>query len=141
MTETTTRRFERSELQEMQMGLLWPIAKKMEIAGAVELSRSALVDKMYRAQDQYPEAVEALVEKLQEITVRRDSAIALEVKPKSSKPRARSKVGGAVAIVHTICNKMKDKPRKDVIAECIRQGVNENTAKTQYYHWTKKQKQ
>jgi len=54
--------------------------------------------------------------------------------------RERSAVKSPVQLVHSICNEMVGAERKDIVAACVAQGVNPNTAKTQYYHWRKKQR-
>lgn len=54
-----------------------------------------------------------------------------EKKAKSGKPRK----DGAVAKVWEIANDMPKAARKDVIAACVKAGINENTAKTQYQRW------
>lgn len=48
----------------------------------------------------------------------------------------RSKVKGAVSVVHDICDDLKG-DRKAILAECEKRGINPNTAKTQYYAWRK----
>ncbi len=54
-----------------------------------------------------------------------------ESKPKkvANKP---SSVDSPVAVVRELCEAMKGKPRKDVIAEAVKRGVNRSTAATQY---------
>jgi hypothetical protein len=42
-----------------------------------------------------------------------------------------------VARVHKICEANSDKSRKEIIALCLTDGINKNTAGTQYYHWLK----
>jgi antitoxin (DNA-binding transcriptional repressor) of toxin-antitoxin stability system len=44
---------------------------------------------------------------------------------------------GVVAKVRAIFESMKDKPRKEVIAAAIAQGMNKNTVNTQYSRWIK----
>lgn len=51
--------------------------------------------------------------------------------------RARSAVQGAVKMVWEIADDMFGKPRSEVVAACVRAGINENTAKTQYQRWYK----
>lgn len=53
--------------------------------------------------------------------------------------RAKSTTESPVATVHRICDEMKGKPRDEIIQACINEGVNPNTAKTQYYKWRKQQ--
>lgn len=42
---------------------------------------------------------------------------------------------GPVAKVHHLCDELKDKPRKEVIATCVAKGINPHTARTQYQRW------
>lgn len=42
---------------------------------------------------------------------------------------------GPVALARRVCNSMRGNPRKEVIAECVKQGINPNTARTQYQRW------
>lgn len=56
----------------------------------------------------------------------------------------RSEAESPVKLVHRICTEMipnaanvTKEQRKAAMDECIKQGVNPNTAKTQYYHWRK----
>ena len=53
--------------------------------------------------------------------------------------RNRSSVESPVKMVHRICTELAEqgKDRKAMIEECVKQGINENTAKTQYYAWRK----
>lgn len=55
-------------------------------------------------------------------------------------PRARSDVESPVAVVHRICDELEGHHRDEIVQACIDQGVNPNTAKTQYYVWRKKNK-
>ena len=48
----------------------------------------------------------------------------------------RSKVESPVEIVWAVCDELGD-DRDAVVAECVRRGVNINTAKTQFYKWRK----
>lgn len=54
------------------------------------------------------------------------------VAKKATGPRA----GGACAKVWEIADRMKDAPRADVVAACVKAGINVNTAK-QYQRWSK----
>lgn len=55
--------------------------------------------------------------------------------PKAKQADAPKKTG-ACARVHAIADSMKDAARKDVIAACIKAGLNKATASTQYQKWT-----
>jgi hypothetical protein len=55
-------------------------------------------------------------------------------------PRAKSDIESPVAVVHRICDELEGHHRDEIIQACIDQGVNPNTAKTQYYVWRKKNK-
>jgi len=57
-----------------------------------------------------------------------------------AKPRAKSEIESPVAVVHRICDELEGHHRDEIIQACIDQGVNPNTAKTQYYVWRKKNK-
>lgn len=60
---------------------------------------------------------------------------------KSGEDRDKSKVKGAVAMVHAIadeCRKEGNGDRKTIIDRCIAEGIAEGTAKTQYQKWKKK---
>ena len=52
-------------------------------------------------------------------------------------PRERSTAESPVQIVHSLCREMEGASRDTIIAECLKRGVNINTAKTQYYRWRK----
>lgn len=60
--------------------------------------------------------------------------------------RNRSKTDSPVERVHAICDELlaiaqqRKQPlkRDDVIAKCLEEGINVNTAKTQFYAWRKK---
>lgn len=52
---------------------------------------------------------------------------------------AGKKAGGSVATAHELFDKMKGKPKADVMAAAKAIGINPNTAKTQFYHWQKAQ--
>lgn len=56
---------------------------------------------------------------------------------RDSRVKNRSEVKKPCDIVWAVCKEMSTSPRNDIIAECIKQGVNPNTAKTQYYKWRK----
>lgn len=57
-----------------------------------------------------------------------------------SKPKPTSGKGsGSVAAAHALFDKMKGKPKADILAAAQAMGLNPNTAKTQLYHWQKKQ--
>jgi hypothetical protein len=49
------------------------------------------------------------------------------------------KGSGSVASAHALFDKMKGHSKKDVLAAAAAAGINPNTAKTQLYHWQKKQ--
>lgn len=51
--------------------------------------------------------------------------------------RERSTAEKPVAIVHRICEEMEGATRNEIVAECVAQGVNISTARTQYYKWRK----
>lgn len=64
--------------------------------------------------------------------------------PKAKQADAPSKPGGPVAKVWAIADGMKDREvegaiiavvRKDVLAACLKAGININTAKTQFQRW------
>lgn len=135
VVETEEGPFTLEELNTIQLGVLHPMAIEMEIESPVGLKRSVLTEIIYRVQKQYPEVVERVRSKLL-----KQQAKHANKQTGEKKKRSRSKTHGAVAIVHSVCDKMKNSPRKEVITACVAQGVNINTAKTQYYHWTKKQK-
>jgi hypothetical protein len=50
--------------------------------------------------------------------------------------RERSTVESPVKLVHRLCNELKGN-REKVIEAAVAQGVNLNTAKTQFYRWRK----
>ena len=52
-------------------------------------------------------------------------------------PRERSEVESPVKVVHRICDELGGKNRDAIIAKCLEEGVNINTAKTQFYRWRK----
>jgi hypothetical protein len=56
----------------------------------------------------------------------------------SSTGGGAKKQGGSVAAAHALFDKMKGKPKADVLAAAQALGINTNTAKTQLYHWQKK---
>lgn len=61
--------------------------------------------------------------------------------PNDAGPRAdwdRSTVESPVKVVHRICDEMKGAERDAIVARCVELGVNENTAKTQFYAWRRK---
>jgi len=49
--------------------------------------------------------------------------------------RARGGAGGGVAAAHAIFDKLRGKPRAEVLAAATAAGINANTARTQLYHW------
>jgi hypothetical protein len=49
------------------------------------------------------------------------------------------KQAGSVGQAHAIFDKMKGQPKADMLAAAKAAGINPNTAKTQLYHWQKKQ--
>ena len=60
--------------------------------------------------------------------------------------RKRSEATSPVKLVHQICDELipganriapTKMERQAVMDECAKQGINPNTAKTQYYHWRK----
>jgi hypothetical protein len=53
-------------------------------------------------------------------------------------PRNRSAVESPVELVHRLCKEMVGKTRNEIVAAATALGVNESTAKTQYYAWRKK---
>lgn len=55
---------------------------------------------------------------------------------KRAKSKGRNRTKGAVALVFKIADSMSDAPRKDVIAACVKKGVNVHTARTQYQRWS-----
>lgn len=48
-----------------------------------------------------------------------------------------SLIEGPVSKVRHICETMRGSARKDVIAACVAEGINEGTARTQYQKWFK----
>ena len=57
-----------------------------------------------------------------------------------AKPKAREKTGPSTAkepvrLVRELCEAMKGKPRKEVIAAAVAKGVNKYTASTQFQLW------
>ncbi len=70
-------------------------------------------------------------------------APAAEAAPEAPKAKAigyiaeRSSLEKPTKKVWHIADKMKGQPRKDVIAECRRQGIAFGTARTQYQEWKK----
>ena len=54
--------------------------------------------------------------------------------------RERSTVEKPVKLVHRLCDEMEGASRNEIIAACMEQGVNRNTALTQYYAWRRKHK-
>jgi hypothetical protein len=126
------------ELKEIQLGTLLPAAVKMGVQEAMAATRDCVVGMVFVAQKSSPETVIEMRTKLQSMKLRQTRILERRA-AETPKPRERSAVGGAVEKVHAICNKMKGQPRKDVIAECVKMGINENTAKTQYYKWMQTQ--
>jgi hypothetical protein len=57
----------------------------------------------------------------------------------SSMGGGAKKPSGAVATAHGIFDKLKGKPKSELLAAAQAAGINANTAKTQLYHWQKKQ--
>ena len=128
--------FDLEELRGVELGVLIPIALKMGIPEAAAAKRDTIVGMVFVAQNHHPGVAERMREKLMEIrgrhtTVSRTAA--------QAKPRQRSAVGGSVSMVWEIADAMKSSPRSEVIAACIAKGININTAKTQYYKWSKEQ--
>lgn len=60
---------------------------------------------------------------------------ALKNKKSSKKPGRAKKTDGVCAKVFAMADKMKGARRKDVIEACVKDGINEATAKTQYQKW------
>lgn len=58
----------------------------------------------------------------------------------NSADRERSTIEKPVEVVHRLCDEMEGASRDEIVAACVAQGVNENTAKTQFYRWQKKQR-
>ncbi len=54
---------------------------------------------------------------------------------KAKAPSKPSTVANPVEVVRGLCEAMKGKPRKDVLAACVAKGVNKSTAATQYQLW------
>ena len=50
--------------------------------------------------------------------------------------KLKSTIQSPVKVVWTVCEEMKSAARKDVVAECMRRGVNVHTAKTQFQRWS-----
>ena len=51
--------------------------------------------------------------------------------------QSKSTIQSPVKVVWAVCEEMKSAARKDVVAECMRRGVNVHTAKTQYQRFLK----
>ena len=58
-----------------------------------------------------------------------------EEEPPKKKEREQSTVGSPCSLVWEIADEMKGARRKDVVAACMKAGVAEYTAKTQYQRW------
>lgn len=56
----------------------------------------------------------------------------------SSRLENRSKVESPVELVHRLCDEMDGATRDEIVKAAVDQGVNINTAKTQFYAWRKK---
>jgi hypothetical protein len=54
--------------------------------------------------------------------------------------KAKSTIQSPVKVVWAVCEEMKGAARKDVVAECMKRGVNVHTAKTQYQRWSASKK-
>jgi len=54
---------------------------------------------------------------------------------KKAAPKRKKQSKGAVAAVWAIADKMPNAERKDVIAACVKKGINVHTARTQYQRW------
>tara|TARA_B100000749_G_scaffold268120_1_gene245658 strand:+ start:242 stop:652 length:411 start_codon:yes stop_codon:yes gene_type:complete len=52
--------------------------------------------------------------------------------------RNKSTIKKPVDIVWGLCKDMTGATRDEIVKACVALGVNQNTAKTQYYHWRKK---
>jgi hypothetical protein len=52
--------------------------------------------------------------------------------PTVAPAKSKSTIQSPVKVVWAVCEEMKSAARKDVVAECMRRGVNVHTAKTQY---------
>lgn len=120
------------ELKELPLGITIPMGTEMEIEGASVMKKDELASAIFAAQGMYPQAVETVRAKL---IAQRKKHAKPEAEGTTKKPRERSKVYGAVAQVWKIADSMKGAQRKDVINECVAQGINVNTAKTQYGKW------
>jgi hypothetical protein len=55
----------------------------------------------------------------------------------SKAPRPKSEVASPTKLVWTIADTMPTASRKDIIAECVKQGVHISTASTQFSKWRK----
>jgi hypothetical protein len=49
---------------------------------------------------------------------------------------SKSTIPSPVNVVWAVWEEMKGVARKDVVAECMKRGVNVHTAKTQYQRWS-----
>jgi hypothetical protein len=65
---------------------------------------------------------------------------ALNTQVIGSTNRAKSAAESPVELVHRLCSEMKGKTRDEIVTACVAQGVNINTARTQYYAWRKIQR-
>lgn len=83
----------------------------------------------YRALKKDPEFKARVTPKLRE-----ELAESLEQKAQRAN-FSRSTAESPVATVWALCDKMKGKPRKEIIQTAVEAGVTEGTAKTQYQYW------
>ena len=68
---------------------------------------------------------------------------AAETTPKTTPAvatKSKSTIQSPVKVVWAVCEEMKSSARKDVVAECMRRGVNVHTAKTQFQRWSASKK-
>lgn len=126
------------EIRSISLGVLLPALVKMGLDNAdVQGAKyDTVVGIFYMAQHQHLDVAQEVWQKNMELIGRREQVIR-DRRDNPKKVRQRSAVHGAVSQVHKICERMKGQPRKDVIAACVKEGINENTAKTQYYKWQK----
>lgn len=66
-------------------------------------------------------------------------ATAIQAAPNPS--RARSRIEGATKRARAIAERMRGKPRREVIAACVKEGIAQGTAATQYQAWRAMQKE
>lgn len=99
----------------------------------------AMAGFLMTAQLYDPDVVVNLEQYLQKLRVRAaDRSVLDGAAATPTKPREKSAVFGAVAVVHKTCDEMKGQDRKAVMARLVELGVNKNTAATQYAKWRAK---